>query len=111
MTLTAEIVLRSSSLPLVSIPASLGMDKIEYVHRRRLRSGRHMCIAQTDAGDDVSEDSLSALNEVIGATEIGHASGKDIYRLTVEIDKAITRVFDADLDGAPMKNPVITAEG
>lgn len=111
MTLTAEIMLRSSSLPLVSIPASLGTDAVEYVHRRRLRSGRHMYIIQADAGDDVSEDDLSALDEVVDATGIGRASGKDIYRLTVEIDEAIARVFDADLDGAPMENPVITVEG
>lgn len=111
MTLTAEIVLRSSSLPLVSIPASLGPDAIEYVHRRCLRPGRHMYIIQADARDDVSEDDLSALNEVVDAMGIGRASGKDIYRLTVELDEAIVRVFDVDLDGAPMENPVIMAEG
>jgi predicted DNA binding protein len=110
MTLTAEIVLHSSALPLVNIPKSFDVGEVQYVHRRRLQSNRHMYIVQIDAGA-VSETDLASLSDVLETTKIGRASGKDVYRLTVELSEAMVGVFEADLDGAPMENPVISAEG
>lgn len=111
MTITTDIVLRSPKLPLVDIPASLPTDEIEYVYRRRLESDRQLYIVQFDATDEIDEDRLTTVGEVTDATAIGRASGKDIYRLVVDLNADIRRMFDAHIDGAPLDNPVIRAEG
>jgi len=111
MTITTDIVLRSSKLPLISIPAALPTEEIEYVYRRRFDSGRQLYIVQFDADDDIDEDALVSLDEVEGVTGIGRASGKDIYRIVVDLDDNIRQMFDAHIDGAPLENPVIKADG
>ena len=111
MTVTADIVLRSSSLPLVSVVESLGLDELQHVHRGRLESGRQLFIVQFDDVTHVSEDDLTAPDDVVDAVAIGRADDKAIYKLTIEIGEGLQRVYDTDLDGAPIEPPTVKRDG
>lgn len=100
MTVTADIVLRSSSLPLVSVVESLGLDELQHVHRGRLESGQQLFIVQFDDATQVSEADLTAPDDVHDAVAIGRADDKAIYKLTIEVGEGLQRVYDTELDGA-----------
>jgi len=111
MTVTADLVLRSDSLPLVSVARAIDVDELEHVHRGRLESGRQLFIAQFDDAASVSERTLAAPDDVHDVTSLGRADGKAIYRLEIEVDDGLQRVYDADLDGAPIEPPTVRRDG
>ncbi|MFW5949973.1 MAG: helix-turn-helix domain-containing protein [archaeon] len=111
MTVKADLVLRSDSLPLVSVARELDVDELEHVHRGRLESGRQLFIAQFDDDVSISATALTGLPDVQEATSVGHADGKKIYRLTIDVGEGLQRVYDTDLDGAPIEPPTVKRDG
>jgi predicted DNA binding protein len=111
MTVKADLVLRSDSLPLVSVARELDIDELEHVHRGRLESGLQLFIVQFDDEVSIPETDLTALPDVHMATSLGHADGKEIYRLTIDIREGLQRVYDTDLDGAPIEPPTVKRDG
>lgn len=111
MTVKAELVLRSSSLPLVSVARALDVDDLEHVHRGRLESGRQLFIVQFDDAAPVAEDVITAPEDVHGAVSIGKADDKEIYRLTIDVGDGLQRVYDAELDGAAIEPPTVEQDG
>lgn len=112
MTITTEFVLRSPSLPLVSIANSLQPNKIECVHGLCLERDSREFMIQIEPSNEVSEAELLALDEVVEATTLGHASGKVVYQLTVELKDPISEIFAPErFDAAQMEPTVITPEG
>lgn len=112
MTITTEFVLRSPSLPLISIANSLQPNKIECVHGLCLERDSREFMIQIDPSEEISEAELLALDEVIETTILGHASGKVVYQLTVELEDPISEVFAPErFDAAQMEPTVITSEG
>lgn len=111
MTVTVDLVLRSSSLPLVSVARTLDLDELEHVHRGRLESGRQLFIVQFDDAAPISEPDLTAPDDVVDAVALGRASDKAIYKLTIEVGDDLQRVYDADLDGAPIEPPTVRSDG
>lgn len=112
MTITTEFVISSPILPLVSIPETLQPNEIECVHALCLQSDVRMFIVQIDTDDDISEEELAALDEVVDTISLGEASDTVVYKLTVDLDAAISEVFDPErFEGAPIEPTTITPEG
>ncbi|GAB7119599.1 helix-turn-helix domain-containing protein [Natrinema pallidum] len=112
MTVTTELRLRSASLPLVELTASLQPDEVECVHALCLQSDVRIFTVRIDSTDDVSDDDLAALEEVVEVTALGRTNGKRMYQLTVELADAISEAFDPDrFDGAQLEPTTITPEG
>ncbi|ADB63420.1 Bacterio-opsin activator HTH domain protein (plasmid) [Haloterrigena turkmenica DSM 5511] len=112
MTVTTEFRLRSSALPLVSIPASLPPDEIECSHALCLEPDARVFHVEIDAEYDVSEAQLAALDEVVTVTPLGERADTTIFKLTVELDDSIAPAFDPErFDGAKMKSTTITSDG
>jgi predicted DNA binding protein len=112
MTVTTEFVISSPILPLVSIPEQLQPTEIECAHALCLQSDVRMFIVQIDTDDDVSEEELAALDEVVETTSLGEASDKVVYKLVVDLDEAISEVFDPErFEGTPIEPTTITPEG
>lgn len=93
MTITTEFVLRSPSLPLVSITEILQPDEIECIHALCLQSDVQMCTVQFDHDDDVSEEDLLALNEVVETNSLGETSDKTVYKLTIELEEPVSQAM------------------
>lgn len=112
MTITTEFWLRSSSLPLVSIPATLPPDEIVCSHALCIEPDARVFIVEIDAEDEISEPQLAALDEVVTVTPLGKRGDTTVYKLTVELDDSISPAFDPErFDGAKMKSTTITPEG
>lgn len=111
MTVKTDLVLRSDSLPLVDVARELDVDELEHVHRGRLESGRQLFIAQFDDAASVSEADLAALPKVDDSTSLGCADGNAIFRLTIDVGEGLQRVYDTDLDGAPLEPPTVKQDG
>jgi len=75
MTIRAELNLRSSSLPLVSVAESI-RDQITCVHGLWLQPGLQMFVIEIDDAETLSEEELSELDKVVEATNLGEASGR-----------------------------------
>jgi predicted DNA binding protein len=111
MTIRAELHLSSPSLPLVGIAKSLQPDQITCVHGLWLQPGLQMFVIEIDSSEIVSAEELSALDEIVEATTLGEASGKVVYKLTVQLEASISEAFDASPDGALMDPITVTPEG
>lgn len=112
MTITTEFRLRSSALPLVSIPATLTPDEIVCSHALCIEPDARVFIVEIDAEDDVSEAQLAALDEVVAVTPLGERGDTTVYKLTVELDDSISPAFDPErFDAVKMKSTTITPEG
>ncbi|WP_199180620.1 helix-turn-helix domain-containing protein [Haloferax marisrubri] len=111
MTIITNLHLRSPSLPLVSIAESTRAGEIECIHGLSLQPGLQLFIVGIDADEDVSEARLSAFDEVVEATALGRSSGKTIFKLTVELDEAVSDAFDGSTDAALMDSILVTPAG
>lgn len=112
MAITTEFVLRSPSLPLVSITEQLQPNEIECMHALCLQSDVRMFVVQTDPEHDVAEAELATLDEIEETTVLGATSEKVIYKLVVDVDESISAAFDPErFDGAPIEPTTITPAG
>jgi len=110
MTIRAELNLRSSSLPLVSVAESI-RDQITCVHGLWLQPGLQMFVIEIDDAETLSEEELSELDKLVEATNLGEASGKAVYKLTVQLDESVSEAFDASPDAALMDAITVTPDG
>ena len=112
MTVTTEFLISSPSLPLVSLAESLPSNQVECVHGLCLERDSRVFVVHIDPTDDVSEDDLSALNEVVETTPIGRASGKDVYQLTIELEEVVSEAFAPERFTASQMEPtIVTPDG
>lgn len=112
MTITAEFVIRSPSLPLTGFAESLSSNQFECEHGLCLEKASDVFVAHFDPADGVSENDLSALDEVIEVTPLGRANDKDIYRLTIELEEVVSEAFAPERFTAVEVEPVVvTPEG
>lgn len=112
MTITAEFVIRSPSLPLTGFADSLPSKRIECEHGLCLKKDCDVFVVHVDPADDVSGDDLSALDEVVETTSLGRRDGRDVYRLTVELGDVVSEAFAPERFTAVEVEPVIvTPEG
>lgn len=109
MNITTELVLRSPSLPLVSITETLQPDEVDCVHALCLHSDVRTFTVQFDLDDDVSEAELSALDEVTEATLLGETSDRTIYQLTVELEDSVSEAFTTEhIDSTQLRSATIS---
>lgn len=112
MTITAEFIIRSSSLPLTGFAESLSSNQIECEHGLCLKQDCDVFVVHFDPADAVSEDDLSALDEVIEVTPLGRANDKDVYRLTIELEEVVSEAFAPERFTAVEVEPMsVTPEG
>lgn len=111
MTITTEFVLRSPSLPLVSITETLQPDEIECTHALCLQPDVQIFTVLFDQDDGVSAGDLVALDEVVEADALGNTGEKSVYKLTVELEESVSKAFAPDFDGAQLEPTTITTEG
>ncbi|WP_408960480.1 helix-turn-helix domain-containing protein [Natrinema sp. 74] len=93
MAITAEFLVNSPSLPFVGFAELLPSNQIECVHGLCLGRNSRVFVIYLDPADDVSEDDLSALDEVVETTPLGRASGRDVYQLSVKLEDMISEAF------------------
>lgn len=108
MNITTEFVLRSPSLPLISITETLQPDEVECVHALCLHSDVRTFTVQFDLDDTVSEEDLSALDEVTEVTLLGETSDRIVYQLTIELENSVSEVFTTELDGTQLESATIS---
>lgn len=111
MAITTEFVLRSSSLPLVSLPERLPPDEIECMHALCLQPDVQVFTVQFDQDDCVSTEELLTLDEIVEVDSLGETGDKTVYRLTVELEESVSEAFAPDFEGAQLESTVITPEG
>lgn len=111
MTITAEFVIRSPSLPLTGFTESLSSHQIECEHGLCLKKDCDVFVVHIDPADAVSGDDLSALDEVVEATALGRANGKDVYRLTIELEDVVSEAFAPERFTAVEVEPMIVTPG
>ncbi|POG54854.1 helix-turn-helix domain-containing protein [Haloferax marisrubri] len=112
MTLTAEFVIRSPSLPFVSLAASLPSQQLECVHGLCHEGGSRVFVVYLEPDDNVSEADLSALDEVVDTSPLGRASGKEVYQLTIELADVVSEAFAPERFTATQMEPtVVTPDG
>lgn len=93
MTVTAELLVSSPSLPFVSFAESLPSNQLECVHGLCLGGDSQVFVVHLDPADGVTEHDLIALDEVVGTTLLGRESGKDVYQLDVELEDIVSEAF------------------
>lgn len=112
MTITTEFIIRSSSLPLVSIVNSLPPTTVECIHGLCLQREVRAFTIQLDPNEEVSETELLGLEGITEATMLGHASGKAVYQLTVDLTDEVSEVFAPErFDAVQVEPTTITSEG
>ncbi|RZH69281.1 helix-turn-helix domain-containing protein [Natrinema altunense] len=112
MTITTEFRLESPSLPLLDVAESVRSTELTCVHGLQLRDGVQLFLVQIDSTDDVSETELTTLENVRAATLVGHTSDEAIYKIIVELEERLTRLFDPErFDIAPVEPPTISPNG
>ncbi|MFC7198350.1 helix-turn-helix domain-containing protein [Halospeciosus flavus] len=112
MTITTEFLIRSPSLPLVGLAESLPSRQIECVHGLCLEHDARVFVIYLEPTDDVSVNDLSALDEVVEITELGRASGKDVYQITIELEEILSEAFAPERFAAAQIEPtVVTPDG
>lgn len=70
-----------------------------------------MFVVEVDDADGASATALSALDEVVEATELGRASGTAVLKLTVRLDDSIVEAFEASPDAVLMDSITVTPDG
>lgn len=111
MTITTEFVLRSPSLPLVSITKALPFTEIQSTHALCLQPDVQVFSVQLDRDEGISEDDLLALDEVVEADLVGKTDDTAVYKLTVELADSVSQAFAPDFEGAELKPTIVTDEG
>jgi predicted DNA binding protein len=111
MTITTEFILRSPSLPLVSITKALPPTEIQSTHALCLQPDVQVFSVQLDRDDGISEDDLLALDEVVEADLVGKTDDTAVYKLTVELAESVSQAFAPDFEGAELKPTIVTDEG
>lgn len=111
MAITTEFVLRSPSLPLVSITETLHPDEIECTHALCLQPDVQIFTVQFDQDDDISTEDLLTLEEVVETDLLGETGEMTVYKLTVELEESVSQAFAPDFDGAQIEPTTITTEG
>ena len=111
MTITAEVHLRSPLLPLVSIAELPQIDEVHCPHVLGLEQGVQRFVVEIDATEPLSEEQFLALDEIIEATDIGSARGKEVYKLTVVLRESVADAFEDTPDAGLVDAIRITPEG
>lgn len=112
MTIIAEFVIRSPSLPLTGLAESLSSNQIECEHGLCFKKGCDVFVAHFAPAGAVSEEDLSDLDEVIDVTPLGRTNDKDVYRLTIELEEVVAEAFAPERFTAVEVEPIIvTPEG
>lgn len=93
MTVTAELLVSSPSLPFVSFAESLPSNQLECEHGLCLGGDSQVFVVYLDPADGVTEDDLIALDEVVGTTPLGRESGRDVYQLGVKLKDIVSEAF------------------
>lgn len=111
MTITAEIHLRSPLLPLVDVAKLPQIDEVQCPHVLGLEQGVQRFVVESDATESLSEDQFLDLDEIIEATDIGTARGKEVYKLTVVLRESVANAFEDTPDAGLVDAIRITPEG
>jgi len=111
MTITAEVHLRSPLLPLVSVAELPQIDEIHCPHVLGLEQGVQRFVVEIDATEPLSEERFLALDEIIEATDIGSARGKEVYKLPVVLRESVAKAFEDTPDAGLVDAIRITPEG
>ena len=112
MAITAEFVIRSPTLPLTDLAASVPSSRIECEHGLCLKRDCDVFVTRFDSSDDVSEDDLAACGEVVEITSLGRTNDRDVYRLTIELDETVLEAFAPERFTAVEVEPmIVTPEG
>ncbi|WP_435065343.1 helix-turn-helix domain-containing protein [Halobaculum sp. EA56] len=111
MTITAEVHLRSSLLPLVSVAELEQANEVQCPHVLGLDQGLQMFVVEIDSNQPLSEEDLLALDEVIEATELGNARGKEVFKLTAVLRESVAEAFEDTPDAGLVDAIRITTEG
>ncbi|EMA06379.1 helix-turn-helix domain-containing protein [Haloferax denitrificans] len=111
MAITTEFVLRSPSLPLVSVADALQPDGVECAHALCLRPDVQVFTARFDSDDGITESDLLAFDEVVEIDALGETGDKSVYKLTVELAESVSKAFEPDFEGAQLEPTVVTADG
>lgn len=112
MTINTEFVIRSSSLPLVSLAESLDSNQFECVHGLCLEHDSRVFVVYLEPNEEFSEKDLLAFDEVVEATALGRASGNDVYQITIELADVVSEAFAPERFTATQMEPtVVTPEG
>lgn len=111
MTITAEVHLRSPLLPLVSVAELEKTDEIQCPHVLGLEQGLQLFVVEIDSAETLSEEELLVLEEVIEATELGSARGKEVYKLTAALRESVAEAFEDTPDAGLVDAIRITPEG
>jgi len=112
MTITTEFLISSPALPLVDLADSLPSNQVECVHGLCLEHDSRVFVVYLEPTDDVSTDDLSALDEIVEATALGRASGKDVYQITIELADIVSEAFAPErFTAAQMEPTVVTPDG
>lgn len=111
MTITAEVHLRSPLLPLVSVAELPQIDEVQCPHVLELEQGVQQFVVEIDATESLSEERFLALDDIIEATDIGSARGKEVYKLTVVLRESVANAFEDTPDAGLVDAIRITPEG
>ncbi|WP_336136279.1 helix-turn-helix domain-containing protein [Natronomonas amylolytica] len=111
MTITAEIHLRSPLLPLVSVAELEQTDGVQCPHVIGLEQGLQQLVVEINAAEPLSEETLLELDDVIEATNLGTARGKEVYKLSVVLREPIAEAFKNTPDAGLVDAIQITPEG
>lgn len=93
MTVTAELLVSSPSLPFVSFAESLPSNQLECEHGLCHGGDSRVFVVHLDPADGVTEDDLIALDEVVGTTPLGREGGRDVYQLDVKLEDIVSEAF------------------
>ncbi|RRJ27620.1 helix-turn-helix domain-containing protein [Halocatena pleomorpha] len=112
MTVTAEFLVSSPSLPFIGFAESLPSNQIECVHGLCLGRDSRVFVVHLDPADNVSESDLSTLDEVVETTLLGRANGRDVYQLSIQLDDVVSKAFVPERFAKTQIEPtIITPEG
>ncbi|QLK25395.1 helix-turn-helix domain-containing protein [Natrinema zhouii] len=93
MTVTAELLVSSPSLPFVSFAESLPSNQLECEHGLCHGGDSRVFVVHLDPADGVTEDDLIALDEVVGTTPLGREGDRDVYQLDVKLEDIVSEAF------------------
>ncbi|MCG1003622.1 MULTISPECIES: helix-turn-helix domain-containing protein [Halobacterium] len=112
MTVTAEFVLRSSSLPLVSVTTDLPPDEITCRHALCLQPDVRTFVVEVDPTGGVSESNLESLDEIEAATALGETDDRAVFEVDVDLaDTPFASLDDGRSGVAKMKSTTVTPDG
>lgn len=66
---------------------------MECEHGLCLKRDCDVFVVHIDPSDTISEEDLLALDEVVETASLGRTDGKDVYRLTIELEDVVSEAF------------------